>query len=363
VRAVANGLLLKKSRMDIVRAIWDRIDKIGITRTNAMVDMLIVTAFNQATLDCFEAAGIKQVGLIAEAKQQLKLGDAKRKKRSTNRRTGPGSRISRKKAPSSSTIRRIAAAEEALAKLKRVNVRTAGDDEVCDICEGIAENGPYSIDRARALIPAHPRCRCAFVPAGDKRFARDANPYHVASGEHGGEFTTGAAFGPSSKSVEELEQMISDNQDAMEELESRSSDPDLTQAQQDDIQRQYNALDAINHVLENDIRAHEKPALAANKVFRYRPKAAIEYTIDQEQMKIDWLGSRQAGNGAKLLSGAIAHAKASGVTKIKVEAKWGSKVFYEKLGFKATGEDVSVINETITMEMDIEKRTASGGTR
>jgi hypothetical protein len=46
-----------------------------------------------------------------------------------------------------------------------VNVLTAGDDLVCQICEDISEEGPYSLDEAQGLIPAHPNCRCAFVPA------------------------------------------------------------------------------------------------------------------------------------------------------------------------------------------------------
>jgi hypothetical protein len=49
---------------------------------------------------------------------------------------------------------------------EEVDVETAGDDDVCIICEGIAEDGPYELDEAEGLIPAHPWCRCAFVPAG-----------------------------------------------------------------------------------------------------------------------------------------------------------------------------------------------------
>jgi hypothetical protein len=48
-----------------------------------------------------------------------------------------------------------------------VNVQTAGDDRVCDECDDIAAAGPYSLDEAEDLIPAHPNCRCTFVPAVD----------------------------------------------------------------------------------------------------------------------------------------------------------------------------------------------------
>lgn len=41
---------------------------------------------------------------------------------------------------------------------------TAEDDRVCPECEAGAKNGPYKIDDADGLIPAHPNCRCAFSP-------------------------------------------------------------------------------------------------------------------------------------------------------------------------------------------------------
>jgi hypothetical protein len=46
-----------------------------------------------------------------------------------------------------------------------VNVLTAGDDLVWVVGEDISEEGPYALDEAQGLIPAHPNCRCAFVPA------------------------------------------------------------------------------------------------------------------------------------------------------------------------------------------------------
>lgn len=83
--------------------------------------------------------------------------------------TGPGSRISREEVPSASTIRRIrkmqAQLEEDLGG--SVEVLTAGDDLVCMECEDIEAEGPYTIDEARSLIPAHPRCRCAFAPVDE----------------------------------------------------------------------------------------------------------------------------------------------------------------------------------------------------
>lgn len=181
-RAVANGLLHHQRPMAIVRSIWSVIDKVAIARSNAFVDLIIVSAFNQAALDAYESAGISNVGVIPELRITPNIRDAilqdarkkaAKKKASPRRKSGPGSRSSRKQLPSASTIRRIRKAEEKIEKLGRVRVRTAGDDKVCPICEDIAAHGPYSINRARALIPAHPRCRCVFVPAKDKRFKKD----------------------------------------------------------------------------------------------------------------------------------------------------------------------------------------------
>jgi hypothetical protein len=52
-----------------------------------------------------------------------------------------------------------------------VDILTAGDDLVCDICQDIADDAPYTLDEALDLIPAHANCRCAFRPFWDRRFA------------------------------------------------------------------------------------------------------------------------------------------------------------------------------------------------
>lgn len=51
-----------------------------------------------------------------------------------------------------------------------VNVVTAGDDKVCQVCEDIAAGSPYTIEDARTRIPAHGgpigthNCRCTLMP-------------------------------------------------------------------------------------------------------------------------------------------------------------------------------------------------------
>ena len=176
---VANlGIATNTRPMDIVRGIWEVFERTLFPRAQAMVSLMTVKSFSDGSLDLYQTAGVQQVGLIPEARYAKAQSTAKDAKEITDApRKGAGSRVSRKQTPSKSTIGRIRRQELTLAKKlgEQVNVRTAGDDDVCPICEGIAEDGPYSIDTARSLIPAHPHCRCSFIPADDRRFKNDAS--------------------------------------------------------------------------------------------------------------------------------------------------------------------------------------------
>jgi len=46
----------------------------------------------------------------------------------------------------------------------QVEFLTAGDDRVCEKCQELADEGPYTIEEARGVIPVHPNCRCAWAP-------------------------------------------------------------------------------------------------------------------------------------------------------------------------------------------------------
>lgn len=52
----------------------------------------------------------------------------------------------------------------------QVEFATAGDDNVCKVCKGLAKqdngHGPgiFTLAEARGVIPVHPRCRCAWLP-------------------------------------------------------------------------------------------------------------------------------------------------------------------------------------------------------
>jgi hypothetical protein len=189
VRAVANGLLQAKRPAGIVRDVNAVIDRVGIPRSTALVELLVVKAFSEASLDVYESAGVRRVGLVPET--LLATKDARRVTP-----TGPaGTRSRRGKGPSLRTIQRIAKQEREIATAAGalVRVKTAGDKKVCKVCRGIAKRGPYRINKARSLIPAHPRCRCVFVPVVVlKKPAQDEfNPNQPRDPE--GKWTSGGA--------------------------------------------------------------------------------------------------------------------------------------------------------------------------
>jgi hypothetical protein len=168
VRAVAEGLINNATAAEIVRTITAAIAEIGVVRSRAVVETLVVKAHATGTLDQFAAAGVQRVGLLPETVPTRRVrdglaefADAPRVSRPSF--TGPGAR----RGTSRSTVERIRRAQREVERLGLVNVQTAGDDDVCPICEDLEDGGPYSIDEARSLIPAHPNCRCSFVPADE----------------------------------------------------------------------------------------------------------------------------------------------------------------------------------------------------
>lgn len=152
MRIASNAILGKGDPKRVLSEMLQAVRQVGINRSRAMSAMVLVKTHATATLDLLEQAGHTHVYLVPELKP---IRDAE----------GPGSRSGRKaEGPSARTIRRIRAVQRKLERTQMVNVATAGDKKVCPICEGIEEDGPYTINQARTLIPAHPQCRCAFVP-------------------------------------------------------------------------------------------------------------------------------------------------------------------------------------------------------
>jgi hypothetical protein len=163
VRAVAQGLLQNDKAPQIMRSIADRISTLGVVRCNALVATLVIKAFTTGTVDQFRAASVLRVGVIPET---LPI---KRKQTDSLFSRDAGSGPVSRGGTSASTIRRAQAVETTLRATvgEYVNIETAGDAEVCPECDDLSAGGPYDLNTALSLIPAHPNCRCAYVPAED----------------------------------------------------------------------------------------------------------------------------------------------------------------------------------------------------
>jgi hypothetical protein len=141
-RIVAAGLVSNMRGPALARMLTDRLDRVGVVRGRSLANTIVVRAHGTATLATFRAAGIKKVGVRPE----------------TQPRSKPVATVDGK--PLAVFLR----------DAELVEILTAGDDDVCPDCEDLAGQ-TYDIDEAEGLIPAHPNCRCAFVPADDARFA------------------------------------------------------------------------------------------------------------------------------------------------------------------------------------------------
>jgi len=212
LRHVVRSLEIKETPEALMREVRKTIEKITRLRLHLMVNTGVVRAVNAGKLFAYESEGITRVGIEPEwmpdtgAHQHDHMADhhrlngaavlldARSKKAKRRKRTAANkARRKRRKTPEEEILETAftegsaalgggLAVEIAGELLKAVlepeepeptlvNVLTAGDDRVCSDCEDIAADGPYELDEARDLIPAHPNCRCAFIPFGDKRFA------------------------------------------------------------------------------------------------------------------------------------------------------------------------------------------------
>ena len=176
-RALAHGLLTHQRPSKIAREVGAVIDAIGKTRTGQMANYAIMKTFSTVTLEAFRAAGVTHVGTVAEKIKVARgphglhrIKDAARK--TAQKRHGrTGKFISYVEPPTAAEQATIERGEAAVQALVEVDVLTAGDEDVCPICEDISDDGPYDIDSAEGLIPAHPSCRCVLIPTSDLRFA------------------------------------------------------------------------------------------------------------------------------------------------------------------------------------------------
>jgi SPP1 gp7 family putative phage head morphogenesis protein len=109
-RILADGLANGSHADEVARDMTDQIDGLTRTRANVIARTEIVRAHAEGQLDSYQKLDpTKQLGVEAEWS-------------------------------------------------------TADDDLVCDECFDMAADSPYTIDEARGLIPAHPNCRCSWIP-------------------------------------------------------------------------------------------------------------------------------------------------------------------------------------------------------
>jgi SPP1 gp7 family putative phage head morphogenesis protein len=111
-RILAEGLTQGHGIRRIARDLRDNVSKITNTRALLISRTEIVRAHSEGQLDTFERLGVEKVGVVAEWS-------------------------------------------------------TAGDEKVCAMCEPL-DGTIMTIKEARGLIPRHPNCRCAWIPADKK---------------------------------------------------------------------------------------------------------------------------------------------------------------------------------------------------
>jgi SPP1 gp7 family putative phage head morphogenesis protein len=108
-RALTDGLVQGKNPLAIARDL-DSVADLGAARSRTIARTEIIRAHAEGQLDAFSALGVEDLGVSVEWS-------------------------------------------------------TAGDDRVCPRCvplEGIV----VKIDEAKGMLPRHPNCRCAWIPAG-----------------------------------------------------------------------------------------------------------------------------------------------------------------------------------------------------
>lgn len=112
-RILANGLVQGHGPKKIARELQKNVTKLTKTRANVLARTEIVSAHAEGQLDAYERLGVTEVGILAEW-------------------------------------------------------ITAGDERVCPECSPL-EGTVWTIEEARGLLPRHPNCRCAWIPASTKR--------------------------------------------------------------------------------------------------------------------------------------------------------------------------------------------------
>jgi hypothetical protein len=161
----------KMTKAKAYRCLAQVFDKVACERASMLADTAVVTAFNRAKIAVYQAAGITTVGIDPEMcpRPRIAADAGGRRMRDADDETENDETENRRLKFVSPEAQRIIQT-----RFGQVGVQTAGDDKVCEKCEDLAEDAPYTLAEAIGLLPAHPRCRCAVFPWSDQRYARDA---------------------------------------------------------------------------------------------------------------------------------------------------------------------------------------------
>ncbi len=108
-RILVEGLSSGDNPLTIARELNDRVDAIGITRARTIARTEVIRAHAEGQLDALERLGVEEVGVAVEWD-------------------------------------------------------TAGDGRVCKLCSSM-DGVVLKVKESHGLIPRHPNCRCAFLPA------------------------------------------------------------------------------------------------------------------------------------------------------------------------------------------------------
>jgi hypothetical protein len=137
-RQAAAAAIGRRKPLPMYQRVLAVLRKIGHTRMKAAANTMAVQLHNAGRLAAFREAGITQVGIDPERLEPARPSRFIKHDHRLHDQT-----------------------EE-----EEVDWVTAGDELVCPICESLAEQSPYKIDLAEALLPAHINCRCSLLPAG-----------------------------------------------------------------------------------------------------------------------------------------------------------------------------------------------------
>ena len=143
--------------------------------------------------------------------------------------------------------------------------------------------------------------------------------------------------------LKELLDMVHEQQEIVND-ESFDTKPGTVAYKQ--IERDYQALTAIEYVIKNNIKAIKNPDLQHGAIFVYDWQGyedeigAIQLQVSNGIAEIKWLGSYNS-SGKQLIAKGLEQAKAMGATKVKLTSKWNSSEYYKKQGFTPSGSEES----------------------